>query len=249
MSSAPTTPGHTPTSARSVRSLLRACVRELAEPFHREEVFSWFEREAPGVDRLAVDGLLSVATVNDRRRRHFPQPEDLLFWRPDGRYERFGAAAHGSWSPLGEYRGPGRSAGSLTGVTRIPARPPAFEDRARVALSERMGVRLLPSELVLGSGVAVAFDLVSDDRTFVGRIVWVSASTPGWSRIGESVWLLQQVHGADRRLLVLGGDEGAIRGWVDRMGPLAPGIELFVLSPTGGFELRRPGSLSRRRAV
>jgi hypothetical protein len=87
---------------RSPRLLLRDAIRAQPPAFDRRLLFSWFDRYAPGVDRLAIEGYLEAGTVNEPNRRHYPEPEDLVCRLPDGSYERYELGRHGRWSKLGE---------------------------------------------------------------------------------------------------------------------------------------------------
>src|SRR6266516_5962936 len=87
---------------RPPRSLVRQAVRAQGAVFDREALARWFDRGAPWVDWLAVEGYLEAGTVNEPNRRHYPEPEDLMYRRPDGLLERYDLRRHGRWSKLGE---------------------------------------------------------------------------------------------------------------------------------------------------
>jgi|SRR2546422_9037860 len=86
---------------RSNMDLLREAIQARPEPFGDADVATWFARRAPWVDPLWVEGMLVAGTVNDRGRRHFPEPRDLLFRMADGRLERYVRGRHGCWSKAG----------------------------------------------------------------------------------------------------------------------------------------------------
>jgi hypothetical protein len=61
--------------------------------------------------------------VNDPRRRHFPEPQDLMFLEADGRCWKYRSDRHGTWTRVGLPRPGPRTglptlalAGSLIGV-------------------------------------------------------------------------------------------------------------------------------------
>ena len=74
-----------------------------AQPYSFDEaaILSWFEQHAPWVDPLWVQGTMTAATVNDRARRHYPEPPDLLFRQPNGAWERYEPPRHGLWLKSG----------------------------------------------------------------------------------------------------------------------------------------------------
>ncbi len=86
---------------RSDMDLLREAIQAQPGPFGEADVVSWFARRAPWVDPLWVEGELVAGTVNDRGRRHFPGPLDLLFRKADGRLEPYVRGRHGCWSKAG----------------------------------------------------------------------------------------------------------------------------------------------------
>ena len=86
---------------RSDVDLLREAIQAQPGPFGEADVVSWFALRAPWVDPLWVEGTLVAGTVNDRDRRHFPGPRDLLFRMADGRLERYVRGRHGFWSKAG----------------------------------------------------------------------------------------------------------------------------------------------------
>jgi hypothetical protein len=69
--------------------------------FDEGAILSWFARHAAWVDPLWVQGTITAATVNDRARRHYPEPPDLLFRQPSGAWERYDPARHGVWLKTG----------------------------------------------------------------------------------------------------------------------------------------------------
>ena len=79
------------------------CESIAAQPFAFDEaaILSWFEQYAPWVDPLWVQGTMTAATVNDRARRHYPEPPDLLFRQPGGAWERYEPRRHGPWLKTG----------------------------------------------------------------------------------------------------------------------------------------------------
>ncbi len=80
--------------------------------FDEASIVRWFERHAPRVDLLWVEGMVQASTVNDPGRQHYPWPRDLLYRRADGGLERYDPKRHGRWSRAGrpatgrEFRSP-----------------------------------------------------------------------------------------------------------------------------------------------
>jgi hypothetical protein len=83
------------------KRLIRQAVADQAEPFERSAIAAWFAGHAPEVGRDVVVGLTIAATVNDPRRRHYPEPQDLLFLEADGRCSKYDPDRHGSWTRVG----------------------------------------------------------------------------------------------------------------------------------------------------
>ncbi len=76
-------------------------VRAQPASFDDRAILTWFERHAPWVDPLWVEGTITAATVNDRARRHYPEPPDLLYRQTSGAWERYDSARHGFWLKTG----------------------------------------------------------------------------------------------------------------------------------------------------
>jgi hypothetical protein len=90
------------------RRLIRQAVADQSEPFERSAIAAWFAAHAADVTREVVEGLTIAATVNDPRRRHFPEPQDLMFLETDGRCWKYRSDRHGTWTRVGLPR-PGRA--------------------------------------------------------------------------------------------------------------------------------------------
>jgi hypothetical protein len=91
-----------PVSERHAKlELFGESVRAQAASFDDRAILTWFERHAPWVDPLWVEGTITAATVNDRARRHYPEPPDLLYRQANGAWERYDSARHGSWLKTG----------------------------------------------------------------------------------------------------------------------------------------------------
>jgi len=97
---------HAPTAAtlEEARSLLRDAIASQREPFDWYQVADAARAHSSDVDLALLEGLLIAGTVNDTRRRHFPDPMDLVFRRDDGLLERYDPAIHGRWSEAGTPR-------------------------------------------------------------------------------------------------------------------------------------------------
>jgi hypothetical protein len=108
---------HAPTAAalEEARSLLRDAVASQPGPFDWYEVADRVRARSASLDLALLEGLLIAGTVNDTRRRHFPDPMDLAFRRDDGLLERYDPAFHGRWSDVGTLRL------VPTGVVTVPA--------------------------------------------------------------------------------------------------------------------------------
>jgi hypothetical protein len=100
----PSAEGTTPVAVEHARSLLRGAVGAQSGPFDWWAVLDWARRRSSSVDPLLLEGLFIGGTVNDQRRRHFPEPLDLVFRRDDGWHERFDVTVHGHWSKAGTPR-------------------------------------------------------------------------------------------------------------------------------------------------
>jgi len=94
----------TPADLEEARSLLRDAVASQPGPFDWYDVAARVRTRSSNVDLALLEGLLIAATVNDTRRRHFPDPMDLAFRREDGLLERYDPAVHGRWSEGGTLR-------------------------------------------------------------------------------------------------------------------------------------------------
>ncbi len=85
----------------AARALFRDAVAAQPPGFSPRAVPLWFEEHAPWVPPLLVEGLFISGTVNEPARRHYPHPDDVVFRRDDGRYERYKPEVQGWWSTLG----------------------------------------------------------------------------------------------------------------------------------------------------
>jgi hypothetical protein len=85
----------------SRRAMFVAAVASMPDAFEASALLDWFRARAPWVDPHWVEGRLVASTVNDRGRQHVPEPEDLLFHRLDGSYERYDPERHGRWCRSG----------------------------------------------------------------------------------------------------------------------------------------------------
>jgi hypothetical protein len=94
----------TPLTVAEARALLRYAVAREPSPFDPGEIAAWLGERFPRTDPRLIEGLLIGGTVNDPRRQHFPEPDDVLFCRDDGRYERFDPSVHGRWTKSGRPR-------------------------------------------------------------------------------------------------------------------------------------------------
>jgi hypothetical protein len=94
----------TPLSIEEARAVVRYAVSREPAPFDPERIAWWAGDQFPATDRFLLEGLLIAATVNDPRRQHYPEPQDLMFRRADGRYERYEASVHGRWTKSGRLR-------------------------------------------------------------------------------------------------------------------------------------------------
>jgi hypothetical protein len=245
------------------RALLWEAVSAQPALFDRSAVESWFRRHAPWVDRLLVDGILTGGTVNDRGRQHVPQPEDVLFLRADGRFERYDPFYHGRWSKLGRPQNGASETSTRAGPIRVAfadatfgpapigvASPrERFADEAREAMAAVVGTDLRPGEVRLRGQVRHGFDLVSSDGRTVGDALWLGNTSLGWARLGEGIWMLQQVAAATRRFVVLGGDRDLAERWLAERGPLADGIDVYFLGRGGPVDLRAEAYRRHRPAV
>jgi len=93
-----------PLTVTEARALLGYAVSREPTPFDPAEIAAWLSERFPNTDPRLIEGLLIAGTVNDPRRQHFPEPEDLLFCRDDGRYERYDPSMHGRWTKAGRPR-------------------------------------------------------------------------------------------------------------------------------------------------
>jgi hypothetical protein len=100
----PSSEGTTSVAVDEARSMLRGAVGAQSGPFDWWTVVDFARRQLSDVDLLLLEGLFIAGTVNDARRRHFPDPMDLVFRRSDGRYERYEVTVHGRWSRAGSPR-------------------------------------------------------------------------------------------------------------------------------------------------
>lgn len=86
------------------RSLLRDAVASQRGAFDWFAVAGRVRARSASVDLALIEGLLIAGTVNDTRRRHFPDPMDIAFRRQDGLLERYDPEVHGRWSEGGTLR-------------------------------------------------------------------------------------------------------------------------------------------------
>jgi hypothetical protein len=112
----------------SRREAFDLALRTLPREFEPSDVFAWLHRNAPWIDDTWIDGRLVADTVNDRRRQHMPGARDVLYGRPDGRYERYDPNAHGWWSDSGMPAEPPTPTARVTHLLVTP-RPSAGRDR------------------------------------------------------------------------------------------------------------------------
>jgi hypothetical protein len=100
----PSAEGTASIAVEEARSLLREAIGVQPVPFDWWAVVEWVRRRSTAVDLLLLEGLFIGGTVNDNRRRHFPEPMDLAYRRADGWYEPYDVTVHGQWSRAGTPR-------------------------------------------------------------------------------------------------------------------------------------------------
>ena len=119
--------------------------------------------------------------------------------------------------------------------------PSEFEQLCCEVMSKEFGAELSTGKV---EGVHKQFDLVSDDRNFVGDAKYYTAvrgsSLPPakFATIAEYVWLLEKTR-ADKQFLVFGNDRRVPEWWLDRYGILTD-VMFFFLSDDGKLERLNP---------
>lgn len=229
---------------RPVRELLAEAVKDLPQPFTRDDVDRWFDANYPRVKHSTIQAHLTAGSVNDRNRLHYTMDVgDLLFKRSDGRFERYDAARHGWWTD-GRLTQGAPDGQAVPEELQEPWPEAASTQRAPKAvemLGEALGCALQPSVLRLEGGPTQRFDFVSEDEHLVGFLVDGSASSPAetrWTTITDRVWLLQHLRPDTRKLLVFADDTRTPRVWLDNLGALADDIDFLILDGRRLVDLR-----------
>jgi hypothetical protein len=91
-------------SISGARAVIRYAVTMQRAPLDRDGIAAWVLNRFPAADPHLIEGLLVAATVNDCRRQHYPDPDDLLYRRDDGTFEHYDPSVHGRWARSGRPR-------------------------------------------------------------------------------------------------------------------------------------------------
>ena len=215
---------------KPVRELLRDAIDAMPEVFTRDDIQEWFRLNYPRVNATTVY-LHMQAGIANNRREYKSRVGDLLWKRPDRRYERFDPARHGPGHTAERPRRSKAPADRSPSESR-PTRTVILPSNLLEDAGEAFGCSFESEILQLRGGGKHEFDFVSEDDGLVGVHVPLAHFPSPQAKLAllaEATWLLQGLSQTASRFVLVTEERRVVQVWLEQYASLALGIQFFLL--------------------